>query len=84
MKVLELSGNKWEQSHKAGALDGCRKVPLMLCCNACFFARNNAGMRIEKFLQKIHILVVNVFDMIFSKVALARVHNFVIVINFLI
>jgi hypothetical protein len=46
--------------------------------------RRNAGslpgkdpsMRIEELLKKIHVLIVDVFYLVFSEVALFGIHNF--------
>jgi hypothetical protein len=48
----------------------------MMRGDASSLSRNHAGVRIQKLLQQINILVVDVFDIILSEIAFFSIHKF--------
>ena len=72
---FKLSGNIRQKSHEAGAFDGGGQQALILGSDAGAFVGNDASVRIEKLFQKLHIFVVDVFDVILREVALFVCHD---------
>jgi len=67
-----LSADVRKESHEPRALYRKCKLALMLGTHACATASQDAGMRIRKTLERFRIFVVNVFNIVYRKIALHK------------
>ncbi len=65
-----LFRDKWQESHEAGALHCLGELALALGIHEGLLLAHEACMRIQELLQELHILVIDVFDIILRKKAL--------------
>lgn len=65
-----LSSYEREETHKSSALDGICEATLALCRDIGALFGQNTSVWIQELLQKLYILVVDMFDIILGKVTL--------------
>ena len=65
-----LFRNEREQSHKSRAFDRKRELALVLHRDSRALSRETAAVGIQELLQNIGVFVVNVFDVVRTKVIL--------------
>ncbi len=69
-KFGSLATDEWEKSHNASALNGIGEISLMLRSHTGLLSADDSSMRVQKLLQQINILIVDVFYIILGKVTL--------------
>jgi hypothetical protein len=68
--LYSLASNKREETHKSSAFDGIGEATLALCRDIGTLFGQNTSVGIQELLQKLYILVVDMFDIILGKVTL--------------
>jgi hypothetical protein len=61
-----------KETHVPGTFNGTRELTLMLRGCTGVFTRLNATIWIQKLLQKLNILIIDILDVVFGKIALHR------------
>ena len=69
ISTVKLPTNIRQQTEETSTLDCFSQLALVLCCSASPLAGNDAGMRVDKLLEQVHVLVINILYVVFGKIA---------------